>query len=49
MRGFFDHPLGEWITFGLAAMAFFIAAKYAVSFLPPKGVLGGIKDIVSAA
>lgn len=49
MRAFFNHPLGEWITFGLAAMAFFIAIKYAVSFLPSGGVLGGVKDIVSAA
>ena len=49
MRFFRDNAVGEWIIFGIAVMAFFIAAKYAVSYLPDGGLAGGFKNVVNAA
>lgn len=39
-------PFKEWVVIGLAAMAFIIVAKAAVSGLPDGGMTGSIKRTV---
>ena len=46
---FADSGPGSWIIAGAAAMAFFIAAKVAVSRLPETGPLGTLKAVVNFA
>ena len=49
MRELGDHPVAQWIVLGFAAMAFIIAFKAGVAYLPDNSVFGAVKKVVSIA
>lgn len=49
MKAFASNAFGRWIIFGLTIVAFLIAFKFAVSYLPDSGFLGAFKNVSMAA
>lgn len=49
LRAFADHPFGRWIIFGLTVVAFILAFKFAISYLPDSGFFGAFKTVGMAA
>lgn len=46
MSGFFHNPFTEWMVTGLAIVAFIIAFKFVVGYLPDKGgFVGAFKQV----
>lgn len=49
MKAFASNAFGRWIIFGLTIVAFLIAFKFAISYLPDSGILGAFKNVGMAA
>lgn len=49
MREFANNAFGRWVIFGLTIVAFLIAFKFVLTYLPDAGILGAFKTVGMAA